>query len=100
MTQMRVIARRTLREFLDRHPQAVQPLKSWFKEASNADWKGPVDVKRLYRYASVIAGNRVVFNVGGNKFRLVVQINYEFRIVYVRFVGTHAEYDKIDAETI
>ena len=75
-------------------------MKSWFKEASNADWKGPVDVKRLYRHASVIAGNRVVFNVGGNKFRLVVQINYEFRIVYVRFVGTHAEYDKIDAETI
>jgi mRNA interferase HigB len=75
-------------------------LRSWFKEASNSDWSDPGDVKSRYRHASIIGGNRVVFNVGGNKYRLVVQINYDFKIVYIRFVGSHAAYDKIDAETI
>jgi len=97
---MRIIARRTLRECWKTHPSAEQPLKSWFKEASAADWTGPGDVKRRYPHASIIGGNRVVFNIGGNKYRLVVQINYDFQILYVRFVGTHAAYDKVDAETI
>lgn len=79
---------------------AEQSLKSWFKEASAASWKTPEDVKRRYGSASFLAGNRVVFNIGGNKYRLIVQINYDFKIVYIRFVGTHAAYDKVNAETV
>lgn len=97
---MRVIARRTLREYWERHPQAAQPLKAWFREAAASDWAGPEDVKRRYRHASILRGNRVVFNIGGNRYRLVVQVNYDFRIIYVRFVGSHEEYDKVDAGTI
>ncbi len=97
---MRIIARRTLREYWEKHATAEQPLKSWFKEVSLADWDSPNDVKRRYRHASFLSGNRVVFNIGGNKWRLIVQINYDFKIVYIRFVGSHAAYDKVDAETI
>lgn len=97
---MRIIARRTLREFWKRHRAAEQPLKAWYREASIATWTGPEDIKRTYRHASFVKGNRVIFNVGGNKFRLVVHANYTFAILYVRFVGTHAEYDRIDAEHI
>ncbi len=97
---MRIIARRTLREYWEKHPSAEQALKSWFREASGADWNGPEDVKRRYRHASIVGGNRVIFNICGNKYRLIVQINYSFKIVYVRFVGTHAAYDKVNAETV
>jgi mRNA interferase HigB len=97
---MRIIARRTLREYWERNPQAEQPLKAWFREAAEADWASPGDVKRRYRHASILRGNRVIFNIGGNKYRLIVQINYHFKIIYVRFVGTHQAYDKVDAETI
>lgn len=75
-------------------------MTSWFKEASAADWNGPGDVKRRYPHASILSGNRVVFNIGGYKYRLVVQTNYDFQILYIRFVGKHAAYDKVDAETI
>ena len=97
---MRIIARRTLRDYWERHPHAAQPLKSWFREAAASDWASPEDVKRRYRHASILKGNRVVFNIGGTKYRLVVQINYEFKIIYIRFVGSHADYDKVDAETV
>jgi mRNA interferase HigB len=97
---MRIIARRTLREFWERHRQAEQPLKAWFREAAASDWAGPEDVKRRYRHASILKGSRVVFNIGGNKYRLVVQINYDFKITYIRFVGTHKAYDYVDAETV
>lgn len=97
---MRIIARRTLREFWERHPSAEQPLKAWFRETAAADWTYSVDVKRRYRHASILKGNRVVFNIGGNKYRLIVQINYECKVVYVRFVGSHQDYDNIDAETV
>ena len=97
---MRIIARRTLREFWEQHPQAEQPLRSWFREAAAADWASPEDVKRRYRHASILKNNRVVFNIGGNKYRLVVQINYDFKIIYIRFVGTHGAYDKVDAEIV
>ena len=97
---MRIIARRTLREFWEQHQQAEQPLRSWFREAAAADWASPEDVKRRYRHASILKTNRVVFNIGGNKYRLVVQINYDFKIIYIRFVGTHGAYDKVDAETV
>ncbi len=98
--QMRIIARRTLREFWSRRPDAEQPLRSWFSFASAATWQRPEDVKRDYRAASILRGNRVCFNIGGNKYRLVVRINYEYRVVYIRFIGTHAEYDKVDATSV
>ena len=100
---MRVIALRTLRQFWETHPrgrEAEAALRAWHAEAERADWAGPADVKVQYRSASVLKGRRVVFNVAGNKFRLVVHINYPYRVVYVRFVGTHEEYDAIDVDTV
>lgn len=97
---MRIIARRTLREYWERYPQAEQPLKAWFREAAAADWASPEDVKRHYRHASMLGNNRAVFNIGGNKYRLIVQMNYDFKIIYIRFVGSHQAYDKVDAETV
>lgn len=98
---MRVIAQRTLREHWQRPGRAdsEQPLKSWYTVAESADWSEPAAVKEQYRNASFV-GDRVIFNIAGNKYRLVVWINYRFRTVYIRFVGTHAEYDTIDVETI
>lgn len=100
---MRVIAKRTLRLFWETHPRgaaAKTPLEDWHAQALEADWLRPSDVKAQYGDASILKGGRVVFNIGGNKYRLVVKINYSYAIVYVRFVGTHDEYDRIDAETI
>jgi mRNA interferase HigB len=97
---MRIIARRTLKVFWQKHRPAEQPLKSWYREASQAAWDSPDDIKRRYRHASFIKGNRVVFNIGGNKYRLIVHANYDYRILYIRFVGTHSEYDRIDPEHI
>jgi mRNA interferase HigB len=96
---MRVIARKTLKEYWQKHPQAKAALKAWFAEAEDADWKTPADVKTKYASASIV-GDRVVFNICGNKFRLVVRINYAFRVVYIRFLGTHAQYDEIKVEEI
>jgi mRNA interferase HigB len=75
-------------------------LKSWHKEAEEANWKNPQDIKNNYPAASFLADNRVVFNIKGNSYRLIVKINYEFSLVWIRFIGTHPEYDKINAETI
>jgi mRNA interferase HigB len=97
---MRVIAKRTLRAFWRTHPDAEQPLKAWYEEAAKADWSKWTDIKEKYRTASALRHNRVVFNVKGNAYRLVVKINYPYRVVYIRFVGTHAEYDRVDVETI
>jgi|SRR5579884_528650 mRNA interferase HigB len=97
---MRVIARRALREFWEKHPDAEEALLAWFREAEAADWDSPVAVKARYASASILGGDRVVFNIRGNTYRLVVRINYPYRMVYVRFVGTHAEYDAIDAEEV
>ena len=97
---MRVIARRTLREFWQRHRRAEQPLKAWYAEAASADWQGPQDIKAAYAHASFVADNRVVFNVAGNRYRLIVHVNYDYQIVYVKFVGTHAQYDRIDPEKV
>ena len=100
--RMRVISRRTLREFWEKpgRGDAEQPLKAWFREASRGDWSSPADVKAAFRSASVVGNSRVVFNIAGNKYRLVVRVNYPYRIVYVRFVGTHRDYDKIDVEEV
>ena len=97
---MRIIARRTLREFWERHERTKQPLRAWYSEASKAEWKSPWKIKQKYRHASFIADNRVVFNNAGNRYWLITHINFNDQIVYVKFVGTHAEYDQIDAESI
>ena len=97
---MRVIAKRTLRQYWEKHSQAEQLLRSWHAIAAKADWTSPSDVKAAYRTASIVGNRRVVFDIGGNKYRLVVRIDYEHRIVFVRFVGTHAEYDRIDASMV
>jgi mRNA interferase HigB len=99
-TAMRIIAKTALRNFWVRHSDAEMPLRAWYSEAKGAEWKVPSDIKAKYRSASILSGNRVVFNVGGNKYRLVVKINYPFHVIYIRFIGTHREYDHIDAETI
>ncbi|MGB3836299.1 type II toxin-antitoxin system HigB family toxin [Castellaniella sp.] len=97
---MRVIAVSTLRQFLEIHPSSEQPLKAWFDEATQAMWTQPADIKAQYRSASVLKNRRVVFNIKGNDYRLIVAIAYKLGIVYIKFIGTHAEYDKIDAETV
>lgn len=97
---MHIIALRTLRQFWERHPQAEIPLRGWYALASRADWRTPADIKAAYRHASFLANERVVFNIKGNDYRLVVAVRYSSAIVYIRFVGTHAEYDRIDAATI
>lgn len=89
-----------LREFWERHADAEDPLLAWYHEVKAENWNTPADVKAKYGNASIVANNRVVFNIRGNTYRLVVVINYDYSIVYIRFVGTHAEYDKIDAEEI
>ena len=97
---MHVIKKKTLVDFWDRHSDAKAPLIAWFKEAKTAEWNEPRAIKERYRSMNFLAGNRVVFNIGGNKYRLIVKIAYTPGVVYIRFVGTHAEYDKIDAERI
>ena len=97
---MRVISKRALQDFWSCHPDAISPLSAWYAEAIKASWPSPQDIKSQYKTASFLRDNRVVFNIGGNKYRLIVKINYPYSTVYVRFVGTHAEYDKINAEEI
>jgi len=97
---MRVIALSALREFWARHPQAETPLRVWYAEAGRADWTSPADIKAAHRNASFLANNRVVFNIKGNDYRLVAAVHYNRGMMFIRFVGTHAEYDRIDAATI
>jgi mRNA interferase HigB len=99
---MRIIARSTLKRYWTTpgHADAEQPLKAWFAEVSAADWSQPAQVKDQFRSASIVGNGRVVFNIAGNKYRLVVRINYPYRVVYIRFVGTHQEYDQVDATTV
>lgn len=97
---MHVIKKKTLVDFWNAHADARSPLAAWFKEAQAADWRSPNDIRQRYRSADFLSGNRVVFNIGGNRYRLVVKIAYRPGLVYIRFVGTHAEYDRIDAGSI
>jgi mRNA interferase HigB len=97
---MHVIARRTIREFYAKHPDAKAPLESWYHEMDTATWKSPAEIRARYSTASFIKDNRVVFRIGGNKYRLVVRINFAFQKVFIRFVGTHKEYDRINVEEI
>lgn len=97
---MRIIALRTLREFWEEHPDSEQQLRAWYQKAVGAEWRTPAEVKEAYRSASILANNRVIFNIKGNDYRLVVRIRYDIQIIYIRFVGSHTEYDKIDSATI
>jgi mRNA interferase HigB len=97
---MRIISRKRLRDFWLHHPDAQSSLEAWYADVKQAEWKTPADIKNVYHNASVVANNRVVFNIKGNKYRLVVAVKYEYGIVYIRFIGTHPEYDKVDVDTI
>lgn len=97
---MRVIARRTLQSFWATRKDSEQALKSWFQIVRKAAWKAPADVKAAFPKASIVGGNRVIFNIVGGKYRLVVRFHYNTGIAYIRFIGTHAAYDQIDVENI
>jgi mRNA interferase HigB len=97
---MRIIAVSHLRVFWEQNPDAEQPLKSWVDEVKKATWNQPAEIKEQYRSASILKNRRVVFNIKGNDFRLVVSVAYRYQAVYMKFIGTHAEYDAIDAETV
>ena len=97
---MRIIAKKILRNFWKTHPDSEQQLMAWYQETSKARWTTPNEIKKEYPIASIIAGNRVVFNIKGNQYRLIVKISYDYEMVWIRFIGTHAEYDKINAKTI
>ena len=98
---MRLFNRNTLVAFWREHPDAEKPLRLWFSIVTKAQWKGPPDVKRVFGTADFVAGNRVVFDIKGNSYRLVAQIKYApLFLVFIRFVGTHAEYDRIDARKV
>jgi len=97
---LRVIAKKILREFWDKHNDCEQQLKSWYQEASSAEWKNSNEIKLEYKTASIIGDNRVVFNIKGNTYRLIIKLNFDYQMIWIRFIGTHAEYDKINAKTI
>ena len=97
---MRIISEKTLREFWERHPNSEQSLKAWVKEVESADWMTPAQLKDQFPNASIVRDNRVVFNISGNRYRLVAWINYPRRAVYIKWLGTHAEYDRIDVEKV
>ncbi len=96
----RIIAKRTLREFWEKHPDSEQYLKTWYETAKNSNWTSPNDVKQTYINASILKDGRIVFNIKGNSFRLIVKFNFERQWAFIRFIGTHSEYDKINADII
>ena len=100
---MRIISKRTLRQFWESAPElfdAKGQLEAWHTEVIKADWDTPQDVKAQFRSASIIKDSRVIFNIKGNEYRLIVKINYPYKIVYIRFIGTHKQYDRIDVENV
>lgn len=100
---MRVIALRAIKRFVESRPEygdAREPALAWYRHVLKADWSSPAAVKRDFGNASILKDGRVVFNIAGNKYRIVVWINYPYRVVYIRFIGTHRQYDAIDAQTI
>jgi mRNA interferase HigB len=100
---VRIIALSTLKAFVNRSPaytDAREPVMAWYRQVRSVDWATPADMKRAIGSASILNDGRAVFNIAGNKYRIVVWINYPYRVVYVRFIGTHRQYDKIDAQTV
>jgi len=100
LPDMRVIAKSTLEEFLEEHAEAREQINAWYDYVKHANWHAPADVQQGFGEDAVLANNRAVFNIKGKKYRIVVHIHYTSQIVFIRFVGTHAEYNKIDATTI
>ncbi len=97
---MRIISRKKIRNFWEKHSDARPALESWYADAKKANWNTPSDIKDVYKNASLLASNRVVFNIKGNKYPLVATVQFEYGIVYIRFIGPHKEYDRIDATTV
>ena len=97
---LRVIAKKILRDFCEAHSGCEHQLKSWFQEASNAEWSNPNEIKKEYPSASILNDNRIVFNIKGNSYRLIVKKNYDYKMFWIQFIGTHAENDKINANEI
>ena len=98
---MNVVAKATLRTFWLRHPRARGPLEAWFADVRQASWNGPADVKLQFgATVDFVADSRLIFDIGGNKYRVIVHVAYRFKRVLIKFVGTHAEYDRIDPETV
>ncbi len=99
---MRIIAFRTIREFFEKpeYSDSEVSLRAWYHDAKTAGWKNSNELKKYYKNASIVGDGRVVFNIKGNDYRLVVAIDYEFQVIFIRFIGTHKQYDKIDAKTI
>lgn len=100
---MRIIALGTLKTFLKQssnYADAREPVMAWYRQVKAADWTTPADVKRDMRSASILKDGRAVFNIAGNKYRIVVWINYPYRVVYIRFIGTHKQYDAIDVQSV
>ena len=97
---MRVISKKTLKEYYEKNAESKQPLLIWFKEVNNGKWKNHNEMKEMFSSLSILPNERIVFNIKGNKYRIVARVNYDFQIIWIRFVGTHAEYDKIDATKI
>ena len=97
---MRIIAKKALRDFWEIHTDCEEQLKTWYHETERANWKTPKDIKTEHSSASFLKDNRVVFNIKGNNYRLIVKVNYDYGVLWIRFIGTHAEYDRIDANNI
>lgn len=96
----RILAKSTLRAFWEKHPDCEQNLKTWYKTAAEFDWKSQAEVKKTYGNASIVGNNRIVFNIKGNDYRLIVKFNFERSWAFIRYLGTHKEYDKIDTKNI
>lgn len=96
----RIIAKRVLRDFWEKHPDSEQHLKTWYDTTKNSKWNSPNEVKQTFIHASILKNGRIVFNIKGNSYRLIVKFNFERQWVFIRFIGTHTEYDKIDADSI
>lgn len=97
---MRIIAKRTLREFWELHKDAEQPLRSWYEIAKKENWNSFNEIKSQFRNASIVGNDRVVFNIMGNKYPLVVKIDFGWKVMFIKFIGTHSEYDKIDVKKL
>jgi mRNA interferase HigB len=96
----RIFAKSTLKEYWEKHPDSEQFLKTWYNTAMNSVWRTPNEVKNTYPNASILKDSRIVFNIKGNSYRLIVKFNFEKQWIFIKFIGTHAEYDRIDANTI
>ena len=97
---MSIIAKKTIREFWEKHPDSEEALRTWFRESSGGNWRTPNQLKDHFGHARIIGSNRIIYNICGNKYRLIVEVNYQRGWFFIRFIGTHSEYNRIDPHTI